>query len=137
MSMANARLKQEDLNVFDWDQGNFDTRTMAFMWYKEEVTPMIRKLVQLDFQQYSTTQPLKFKGAKVRATLELDRVKRLSNNAQAIFIGQMREYAKLPRETCDIRWVDSGLRVSVATPRRSSEIRTPVTSFTIGTTSQF
>ena len=38
--MAKARLKQDDLNVFDWDltdrdQGNLDTKMMAFMWFKE------------------------------------------------------------------------------------------------------
>ena len=42
-SMAKARLKQDDLNVFDWDlthrdQGDVDTKMMAFMWFKEEVT---------------------------------------------------------------------------------------------------
>ena len=80
---------------------------------------MVRKRVQLDLQQYLTIQPLEFKNANVRNTLELDPVKRPWNKAQAIFIGVMREYAKLPRESFQIRWVDSGLRVSVAAPRGS------------------
>ena len=43
--------------------------------------------------------------------LELDPVRRPWNKAQAIFLGVMRDHAKLPRETFDIRSVDSGLRV--------------------------
>ena len=43
------------------DQGNLDTKMMAFVWFKEEVTPMIRRRVQLDFQQNLTNQPLEFK----------------------------------------------------------------------------
>ena len=128
-------LKQDDLNVFDWDltdrdQGNLDTKMMAFMWFKE-VTPMVRKRVQLDLQQYLTIQPLPFKGG-MRATLGRNPVKRPWNKAQAIFIGVMREYATLPRDSLDIRWVDLGLRVLVAAPRSSSV--TPTASFTIGTT---
>ena len=46
----------------------------------------------------------------------------------------MREYAKFPRETFDIRWVDMGLRVSVSAPRCATAVPTPVASFTIGTT---
>ena len=66
--MAKVRLKQDDLNVFDWDltdrdQGNFDTKMMAFVWFKEEVTPKGRKRVHLDLQQYLTAQPLEFKSA--------------------------------------------------------------------------
>ena len=91
---------------------------------------MVRR-VQLDLQQGLTNLPLPFKGANVRATPELDPV---NIKAQAIFIGVMREYAKLPREIFDIRWVDSGLRVSVATPRGGCVIPTPIASFTIGTT---
>ena len=68
------------------------------------------------------------------ATLELVPVKRPWNKAQGIFIGVMTEYAKLPRGTCDIRWVHPGLRVSVAAPRGSSLLPTPIASFTIGTT---
>ena len=43
--MTKARLKQEDLNLFDRertdrDQGIFDTTMMAFLWFREEVAPM-------------------------------------------------------------------------------------------------
>ena len=46
VSTVKARLKQDDLNILDWDvtdrdQGNFDTKMMAFMWFNEEVTLMI------------------------------------------------------------------------------------------------
>ena len=70
-----------------------------------------------DLQQILTDQPLSVEGAHLRATLELDPVERSWNKAQAIFVGVMRECARLPRETFDIRWVDTGLRVSVSAPR--------------------
>ena len=49
---------------------------MGLMWFKQGVTPMTRKCVQLDFQQYMTNQLLPFKGANVRTTLELDPVEK-------------------------------------------------------------
>ena len=69
----------------------------------------------------------------MRATLELDREKRPSNKAQAIFIDAMREHAGLPRYTFDIRWVDTGLHVSVPSPSGATAVPTPIASFTIGT----
>ena len=48
---------------------------------------MVRKKVLNDIQQGLTIQPLPFKGADVRATLELDPVKRPWNKAQAFFLG--------------------------------------------------
>ena len=79
VSVTKARIKQDDLDVFDWDltdcgQGNFDTKMMVFLWFKEEVAPMVRKMVQLDLQQCSAGRPLPFKGVHVRATLVLDPV---------------------------------------------------------------
>ena len=65
--MTKARLKQEDLNLFDWeptdsDQGIFDTKMMmVFLWFKEKVTPMIRKKVLNDIQHGLTSDPLSFK----------------------------------------------------------------------------
>ena len=87
ISMAKARLKQDDLNVFDWDSIKeiLTQRWWLFVWFKEEVTPMVRKRVQLDLQQYLTVQPLEFNNAYVRATLELDPVKRPWNEAPAHF----------------------------------------------------
>ena len=95
---------------------------------------MVRKRVQLDLHQVLINQPLPFKGANVRATLELDPIKKPWNKAQAIFIGVVREYSELPRETFDNRWVDSGLRVSVSAPGGSTMIPIPIASFTIDTT---
>ena len=43
---------------------------------------MVRRRVQNDLQQDLTNQPLPFKGANVRATLELDPVKRPWNKAK-------------------------------------------------------
>ena len=42
--------------MFDWDltdrdQGNIDTKMMVFLWFKDGVTRMVRKKVQLDLQQ--------------------------------------------------------------------------------------
>ena len=91
VSRAKARIKQDDLHVFDWhltnrDQGNFDTKMMGVLF-----APTVRKRVQLDLQQNLIDQPLPFKGA----TLELDPVKSPWNKAQALFIRVMREYAQL------------------------------------------
>ena len=41
------------MDKFDWDltardQGNFDINMLAFLWFKDGVTPMVRKSVQLD-----------------------------------------------------------------------------------------
>ena len=46
----------------------------------------------------------------------------------------MREHASLLRDTFDIRWVDTGLRVSVSmsSPRGATVVPTPIASFTIG-----
>ena len=51
--------------MFDWDltdcdQGNIDTKMMVFLWFKEGVTPMVRKKVQLDLQRCSAGRPLPF-----------------------------------------------------------------------------
>ena len=106
--MVKTRLKQDDLNMFDWDmtdrnQGIFDTKMVVFLHFKEEVTPMVSEKALNDMQQDKTLQPLPFKGVNVRATLELDPVKRPWNEAQVIFPVVIWEYAKLPRETLDIR----------------------------------
>ena len=103
-----VRLKQDDLNMFNWeltdsDQGIFDTKMMVFLWFKEEVTPVMRQKVLNDTQQGFTSDLLPFKGVYVRATPELDQVKRPWNKAQAIFIGVMKEHANVAREAFDIK----------------------------------
>ena len=110
--MTNSRLKREELNLFDWertdsDQGIFDTKMIVFLWFKEGVTPIIRKKVLNDIQHGLASDPLSFKGVNVRATLELDPLKRPWNEAL------MKEHANVSREAFDIRWVDTGLRVSI------------------------
>ena len=62
VSKTKASLKQDDLNMFDWeltdsDQGIFDTKMMVFLWFKEEVTPVMRKKVLNDIQQGLTSDP--------------------------------------------------------------------------------
>ena len=54
--MVKTRLKQDDLNMFDWDmtdrdQGNFDTKMVVFLHFKEEVTPMVSEKALNDMQQ--------------------------------------------------------------------------------------
>ena len=70
----------------------------------------------------------------MRATLKFDPVKRSWNKAQAIFTSAMREYARLPSATFDIRCVDSGLRVSVSAQCGGTTIPILLASFTTGTT---
>ena len=96
-----------DLDMTDRDQGIFDTKMMVFLWFKEEVTPMVHEKVLNEIQHCLTT-------------LELDPVKRPWNKAQAVFLGVMWDYAKLPRDTFDIRWVDSGLRFDGCTDWKNS-----------------
>ena len=81
-----ARLKQEDLNLFDWDltdgdQGILDTEIMVFVGF----TPMLRKKVLNDIQHSLTSIPFSFEGVNIRATLELDPIKRSWVKAQNIF----------------------------------------------------
>ena len=47
----------------------------------------------------------------------------------------MKDYAKLPRETFDIRWVDSGLRVSLQAPTGRTALPIALAPFTIAATS--
>ena len=88
---------------------------------------MMRKKALNDIQQGLPSDPLPFKGVNVRATLELDPVKRPWNRAQAI----LTEHANVPREAFDIRWVDTGLRVSV-TPPPARPALSALASFTTG-----
>ena len=136
VSKTMARLKQDDLNMLDWeltdsDQGIFDTKMMMFLWFQEGVTPVMRMVLN-DIQRGLTGDPLPFEGVNVRATLELDPVKRPWNKTQAIFIGVMKEYANLPLEAFDVRWVDTGLRVSVAAPLWRTALPIALASFTFG-----
>ena len=120
VSTTKARLKQ-DSNMFDWqltdsDQGMFDTKMMVFLCLAEGVIPMIRMKVLNNIQQGLTSDLVFFINVNVRAALELDPIKRPWNKAQAIFIGEMTEYANQSRDAFDTNWVDSALPVSVAVP---------------------
>ena len=142
ISVTKARIKQDDLNVFDCDltdrdQGNFDTRMMVFLWFKEVVTPMVCKRVRLDFQHDLTNQPLPLKRTNVRATLELDPVKRPWNKAQAIFIGVVREYGNMPDSRVKLSTSDGwtrGCACRYQHPGEGTAIPIPIASITIGTT---
>ena len=127
-----VRLKQEDLNLFDWEltdrvHGIFDTKMMVFLWFREGVTPMFRKKVLNDIQNGLTSNPLSFKGVRIRATLELDPVKRPWDKAQTIFIGVMKDHANVSRWAFDIRCVE---RVSVAAKPGRPALPIALASFT-------
>ena len=85
---------------------------------------MICKRVQLDLQQSLASAPIKFRDVNVRTTLELDPEKRpLEQGPDHL-------------HRCDeIRWVDTGLRVSVSmsSPSGATVVPTTIASFTIGT----
>ena len=105
-----------DLNKVNWemtdrDQGHFDIKMMTFLWFNEGVTPHERKRVQLDIQQALARVPVRIKGDIVRATIAPD--KKPWNKAQAVFPCTMRQNAGLTREKFDMRWVSTGIRVSV------------------------
>ena len=93
---------------------------------------MVRKKVLNDIQHALTSNPLSFKGVNIRASLELDPMKRPWNKAQATFIGVMKEHANASREAFDIRWVDTGLPVSVTPPPGRLALPIALASFAIG-----
>ena len=93
---------------------------------------MVRKKVLNDIQHGLTSNPLSFKGVNIRATLELDPIKRPWNKAQVIFIGVMKEHANASREAFDIRSVDTGLQVSVTPPPGRLAVPIALASFAIG-----
>ena len=77
---------------------------------------MIRKKVLNDIQHGLTSNPLSFKGVNIRATLEVDpNQETVESSANYLYWGQ-KEQANVSREAFDMRWVDTGLRVSVAAP---------------------
>ena len=108
---------------------------MTFLWFNEDVNLHERKRVQLDLQPKLVWTPFQIHGDTVRATLEISLEKRPWNNAQAVFVCAMREIARLPEETFDMRWVPTGIRVSVnsAAPG-SSPVLSQLASLTIGAT---
>ena len=66
---------------FDWemtakDQGYFDLKMMVFLWFKERVTLRDRRIAQTAIYQALHSTPVEVRGAKVRATLEIDPSKR-------------------------------------------------------------
>ena len=62
---------------FDWemtdkDQGYFDLKMMVFLWFKDGVTLRDRRMALMDTHQALQRTPVEVRGAKVRATLEID-----------------------------------------------------------------
>ena len=74
-------------------------------------------------------------GDIVRATLEIALDKRPWNEAQAVFPYAMCEGAAPPRETIDVKWVSTGIRVSVnSAPSGALPVLSQLASITIGAT---
>ena len=89
--------------------------------------------LDLDLQQALVRAPIEVKGEHVRGTLETAPDKRPWNEAQAIFLRTMRENAGLTKEQFDMRWVSTGIRVSVnGAPPGCLAVPFPVASITIG-----
>ena len=71
--------------------------------------------------------------SQIRATHEIDTVKRPWNKSPAIFFTGMKEHAKLDRDVFTVRWVTLGLRVEVNCAQKVLMVSmVQLASFTIG-----
>ena len=105
---------------------------MTFLWFNENVTPHERDRAQLDIQ-HTGQDPFSNQGDIVRAKLETAPDKRSWNKAQAIFLCTLRDNADLTKEKLDIRWVSTGIRVSVTSaPPDRLPVLAQIASITIG-----
>ena len=73
---------------FDWnlpesDQGDFEFKMMALLWFKNDFSFWKRKRMQLDIQQMLNVRPVTTRGCHVRATLEISPDTRPWNKARA------------------------------------------------------
>ena len=129
---------ETDKNKFDWTRLLIVKEISISKWLPScgswtGVTPQDRKRVQLDLQQALVRAPIEVKGEHVRGTLETAPDKRPWNEAQSIFLRTMRENAGLTKEQFDMRWVSTGIRVSVnGAPPGCLAVLLPVASITIG-----
>ena len=88
---------------------------MVFLLFNEDVNFRGRKRVQLDTQQSLIRSPVEVHGGFVRATLEIppgrtrDLEIRLRRSSCVLFVN----FGGLRSESLDIRWVSTGIRVSV------------------------
>ena len=117
---------------FDWEmiakgQGFFELKMAVFLWFKEGVTLRDRRLAQMDIGQALLTSPVEVRGVNIRATLEVDPIKRPWQKATAIFFATMKEYANLG--------VTMGVRVEVnCTPGSVLPTMSQLASLNIGST---
>ena len=71
----------------------------------------------------------------MRATPGISADERPWNKAQAVFLCAMREFDGRQREMFDIRWVSTGIRVSVkSAPSGASPVLSQLASIAIGAT---
>ena len=90
-------------------------------------------MIVIVFSWSSNRHRPKTKGDFLRATLALAQDRRPWNNAQAIFLCTMRDHAGLTKEQFDIRWVSTGIRVSVnSAPTGCLAVLSQIASITIG-----
>ena len=92
-------------------------------------------MAQFSISQSLQSTPIVIGGKKIRARLEIDRVKMLWNKAWAIFFTIMKEHPRLDRDMFAVRWVTLGLRVDVNCAQKWLMVSiVPFASFTIGGT---
>ena len=80
----------------------------------------------MDISQSLQRTPIEIGGEKIRATLEIDLVKRPWNKASAIFFTIMKEHAKLDGDMFAVRWVTMDF---VSTSQRVNDIDGSVSFF--------
>ena len=76
VSEIKSVISEADFGKFNWesidlDQGNFEFKMMAFLWFHEDVNLQESKNVQLDIPQALARNPVRIRGEFVRATLEI------------------------------------------------------------------
>ena len=132
VSKVEIMIPETDMDKFKWDltardQGHFDIKMMTLLWFNDGVTPQDRDRFQLD-PSTDTGAAACYNQRRARTAPD----KRPWNKAQAIFLCTMRDIAGLTKEQVDMRWVSTGIRVSVngAPPGRMA-VLSPITSVTI------
>ena len=92
-------------------------------------------MAQLDISQSLLSTLVVIGGKKIRATHEIDPVKRPWSKASAIFFTIVKEHAKLDRDMFAVRWVTLGLRVDVNCAEKGLMVSmVSLASFTVGGT---
>ena len=109
----------DDLNKFNWeltdrDQGHFEFKMMAFLWFSESVTPQERKTCAAGHPTKTGPDSSKNPRRKCESdTWKLPQTRDHGTRRRRLSLCAMRETTGLPKETFDIKWVSTGIRASV------------------------